>query len=150
MQMLSKYGLLVLVLVLLLTLTTATRADLYGSPILDTGPFPCDAIMREQTWMNDSFDTMYIYLVRHWHGMSSDSKADFHSEIRRLSDNSLLSIFQNDRYANPSSSTHSDLAFPIPVLLNPGDGLKLIYLCNGFVGNPDGHVTVQIWWNFAP
>lgn len=135
-----------------LATTTPTIAQqtktLDGEVLFNTGAFFCDGSFRSEFWWNDSPATYELRLVREWHGVSAGGRADFHSEVRRFSDFTLVTMFQQDRYAEPNGLTHTDLAYSVPLTVAPGDGLELRYICNAFPVGDDvwGHVTVSFWW----
>lgn len=121
-----------------------------SSCIYNSQPFRADGSWHSQEIMNNSGRTIEIRMVREWHGVSFDGLADFHSQVRRISDGAYVTMFQQDRYSNPSGLIHADTSYgDYPLIIRPGDGLQIAYACNSFRGlDVQGHVTITVWWTW--
>lgn len=107
-----------------------------------------------KTWINTTGSAIYVKIVQLFMGMNGGVVADYDALVTRISDGSVVIHRGWDHYENPTgtdSGNPRDSFEPDWILINPGDGLKLVTWANAPGGNPFGglaqaSVSVSIWF----
>jgi len=124
-------------------------AELYGQPIIHTGPFFCAHQQRELRWTNESDATLNVTRVQVWMGMDKDNISDYYATVLRESDNCLMACVNDDHYANRTSIEGNNLKenySPHWISIPPGETILLIYGCTNIAGDPCANIIVSAWW----
>jgi hypothetical protein len=124
------------------------RADgsLQSFLALDTGPYLANHNVHELTWTNNSGRLLAVYKAYLWTGVDKGAIGDVHVEARRASDNSYIGILQWDHYVDPTVPQHGQqFDYPSPMLLDPGDGIVIKHLANGFAPGWHAHHVLILW-----
>ena len=70
--------------------------------------------------------------------------ADIHTQINRVSDNSLIQVLQYDRYVDPSLPKHGETwdHSKYPIIIKSGDKIRMHCYAQPVAGNTKGNVNM--------
>lgn len=147
------------ILLALLFAAVPVRAGsrIHGAPVFDTLPFDCATVREDgsagttgtREWFPHAEVPLRISTWQTWIGASNAGKADILAMVSVIGgdeDGYLVAYTAWDHYSDPTGLHADRYAFaPDYILIPPGGGLRLTYICTGFPSPTTIHIKGHVW-----